>query len=280
MSEGVLENLPKNVMRRSVVQGIEDDIRSCTEQLENRNPSEAVSDPKAVYHRRRQLQERLDVEKPPDLSGSELDVLRKRNKEIEVAVAPLAPSRDEMMKNPPGTVGKNIAFERKHKQDILEWKRNQVILNQESEDPDAANFERIRRVSDRSVNYEDSQIGGEKAISVPTQTFMANYDEIDWTSGPAAEALQAEVKRAMAQMGTSQTIQYILPDGSEAPAIPEPPKPKKPRRKMTPEQRLQASDRLKKARAVKAKNDEARQREREAEVHRPSSPDTQQELAE
>jgi hypothetical protein len=277
MSDNLSETLPKNVMRRSVVQSIEDDIRNCTTQLENRNPNEAISDPKAVYHRRRHLQERLDLERPPDLSSSEADTLRKRNDDIEASIAPLAPSRDEMMKNPPGTVGKNIAFERAHKKEILEWKRNQAILNRDTEDPDAANFERIRRVSDRSVNYEDSQIGGEKSFSVPTPTYMSNYDQIDWANGDAAKALRAEVERTISEMGLSQTIQYILPDGAD---VPSPPQPTKPKRKMSTEHRLASAERLKKARAVKAAKDKERKAARESEVHRPGAPDTQQEPAE
>jgi len=277
MSDNLSETLPKNVMRRSVVQSIEDDIRNCTTQLENRNPNEAVSDPKAVYHRRRHLQERLEIERPPDLSSSESDTLRKRNADIEASIAPLAPSRDEMMKNPPGTVGKNIAFERAHKQKILEWKRNQVILNRDSEDPDAANFERIRRVSDRSVNYEDSQIGGEKSFSVPTPTYMSNYDHIDWANGDAAKALRAEVEKTISEMGLSQTIQYILPDGAD---VPSPPKPTKPKRKMSSEHRVAAAHRLKKARAVKAANDKVRRDSRESEIHRPDEAATKQELSE
>ena len=197
--------LKENYLRPHAEREIEEEIRVCDAQLGTRDQLEQVVDRRKVMQRKRHLERDLETQKPPDLSGVELDVLNKEQKNLAESISSEMPTRDMMMRNPSGAVGYNIGFEKKHKKDILLWKRNQVLLNRGSEDPDIANAERLRPDADSLLSFAGAQIPRKAEYSMPSPQFSAKYDEINWQEKvgelesriSSVEALEKQLKDAI-----------------------------------------------------------------------------------
>ena len=172
--------LKDNYLRPHAEREINEEIRVCESQLGTSNPLEVVVDRRKVAQRKRNLERDLEEQKPPDLSAAELDVVAKDQKELSDSISSEMPTRDMMMRNPSGAVGYNINFEKKHKGNILRWKRNQVLLNRGSDDPDVANAERLRPGGDALLSYAGAQIPRKAEYSIASPQFSENYDEVNW----------------------------------------------------------------------------------------------------
>ena len=182
--------LKENYLRPQQIQDLKQDIESCDRQLGNANPLEQV-DRRKVAMRRRRLQHDLDSQSPPVLGETERVALERERDSLEETLRKKMPPRDIMMRNPSGAVGKNMAFEKRYKKDVRRWKTLQVVLNQDSDDPDIANAERLRPDTDNLVNYADAQIPP-KIMSIPSPQFQQNYENVQWDG--EAEALKEELR--------------------------------------------------------------------------------------
>ena len=195
------------------------DIQAANEQLNEEHPHFRVQDRNAVEARKRRLESQLAGGIAPETTPLERDALAKEQRELTPYLQDKMLSRDQMMKNPPGSVGRNIKYHRDTKDAQLRWKANQLRLNPDSTDPDIANLETIRPETNRNVNYANSQIGqDQEAIhSVPSRRFMENYDGVDW--GNVSETLerQSELLEKAAGVIESQEQRLRALEGPDGP---------------------------------------------------------------
>lgn len=183
-------------------------------------------------NRAKRLKQQLKDYGPPVLTGGAKDKLAKRAKELEDRILSGMPSHEEMRKNPAGMVGKHMRHEKGNKQDILEWKNIQIMLEPDSNDPDLSNFERLRQQGQMDRLRTDAQISG--------QMTYGNIPEWVWEKifeGKPNSALEQAKKVAEAAVATEEKID----------------KRKLPR---TEEQKRILAERLAKAREAKASDDE------------------------
>jgi len=172
------------------------DIDSCDHQLNETDKNFRVEDRNTVLRRRDRLKAQMMDNSAPEVSSTERDALIKEGDAIAAIITDSAPSFDEMRKNPPGTVGKNIQHHRRTKGMGLRWKAIQQIVHPDSDDPDLCNLERLRLESRRDVNYQGSQIGGEVSYSMPSPQYMQNHAQMHWDDTPASESAESEVSQA------------------------------------------------------------------------------------
>lgn len=230
--------LRTNYLRPNAEADLVDEIAAAKAQLITTDVTGRIESQGALRRRIRRMENDLESQKLPDLEGPQLDAIAKETKELEAAIRADMPDRDMMMRNPPGAVGKNIEFERKHKQNILRWKRNMMLLHRDSNDPDIANAERLRpQHTDSLMNMQDAQIAP-KTISHPSPQYMANYEQMQWEGQPQSQESQSELL---------ERLERLEAELAEVRAA----KTKK-RRPMSPEQKERARAALAKARAVKA----------------------------
>ena len=234
----------KSYLRPSVRTELQADIDGLKAEITDPNPVHRIQDPQTAKSRLGRMQKQLDDQAAPEVSSQERPALEARQEALQEHILKTMPSRDMMMKNPPGSVGRNIAHHKKTKAEQVEWKNNQLRLHPDSNDPDLANLERIRPVSDRSVDYTGSQIGGEKTISVPTEQYMQNHDQIEWAS-KAKETIDKQASVIERMGATMDRLSEKLDKLEEAaPKIVQ-----KVKRTMSPEQLEASRERLVKARA-------------------------------
>lgn len=141
--------------------------------------------------RMKRLEDTLVSQSPAtDLPGAVKDKLYARAKAIEEKVSNGMLSKEEMRKNPAGSVGKHMKWEAANKKDILEWKNIQIMLDPESNDPDLSNLERIRPDGVMDRFRSDAQISGMMNYrNIPQE----NWDQAFQGKGPENTALkQAE----------------------------------------------------------------------------------------
>lgn len=116
------------------------------------------------------IDDTLETVSPPKLSGAAKDALNIRRKALEDSIRVGMLSEEEMRHNPPDAVDRNIAWEKAHKDEVLEWKNIKVALDPESEAESNTNIETIRPrqfLGDGSVPYfnPNAQIPGHFAMT-------------------------------------------------------------------------------------------------------------------
>lgn len=101
----------------------------------------------AASKRARDLGKLIDGQVAKPLHGARKDEIAKLAGEVmESTIRPALLTREEMRRNPAGSVGKFLRVENSKpiKQAIQHWKRAQLALEPDSQDPDLANVERFR----------------------------------------------------------------------------------------------------------------------------------------
>lgn len=212
--------LPKRngtYLRQHQIEEANHEKERLTAQLSNPH----VQDRPAVHRELRRIDRMLEHESPPDLTPHQKDVVAVEERNLRDAITADMLSQEEMRKAPPGAVGRLLAFERKHKQNILRWKNCVLALNKGNPNPDIANLERYRpatRPSDPSMHA--AMIPG-KTFSFPSEQFQQNFDQIDFTAnrkemaGMIAKAAQdPEIRQAMMEILTSPETQAESVDPS------------------------------------------------------------------
>lgn len=135
----------------------------------------AQSDVTEVKSRARRLNKQLTEQSPAEVSGRLKDAISKEIQAIEDRVLPGMPTQEEMRKNPAGMVGKHMRWEKAFKKDLLRWKNLQIMREPENNDPDLANFERLRPSGVMDRLRTDAQISGAMNFrSVPQE----NWDQV------------------------------------------------------------------------------------------------------
>ncbi len=136
----------------------------------------------------------LAVKAPPDLTGEDRDRVVRECQEIEGRLQPLMPSDEQMRRNTPGTVGQHLRFDKAAKSrdhfkdgDLSKWKDNQLALNKGSDDPDVANFERMRPLHNHG-SMEGAQIPGTQYHGTnPSQAYLDGHDRTFGDPEPSPE---------------------------------------------------------------------------------------------
>ena len=152
--------------------------------LERTLISRDVQDRANLQSHIRRIDKELSEKAPPDVSGEDRDRMVRECKEIEDRLVPHMPSGEAMRRNPPGTVGRHMRFEKLAKSrkyfeegDLARWKDNQLTLNKGDEDPDIANFERLRPIHDHA-SMLGAQIPGTQYFGTnPSQAYLDGYDK-------------------------------------------------------------------------------------------------------
>jgi hypothetical protein len=173
-----------------------EDAKAEIESMENMLPQlKTPKDKGEVTRRISRLKNALVTQSPPeDLPGAAKDKLYKEAKALEDKLRQGMPSREEMRKNPPGTVGEWMRYEKANKKDILKWKNIQQMLEPTSDDPDLSNVERLRPNGAQDRFRADAQITGQMTYaSVPQENW-----EMALGPGPQNTALK-QVERVQAQ---------------------------------------------------------------------------------
>lgn len=154
--------------------------------LEERLASPYITDKDQI---RRTLGRMNDMERlhaVPDLNPQQRDMASKRVSELESQIKEGMLSSEEMRRAPPGAVDQNVAWERRNKNKIIQWRNLNAALHKglpADQSQELGSIERLRpRVSHLSM--EGAQIPAVRTFSFPSPAYSANWDEI---FGPKSE---------------------------------------------------------------------------------------------
>jgi len=133
--------------------------------LEKNRIEDALRDPRARLEDRqgairtvKGIDRQLATQVPKPFEGSTLDKAVERESNLREELTQGMLTQEEMRRNPPGAVGRHMAWEKKNKKRILEWKELRLRLNHDSNDPDIANLERFRPSTGGTLNLDNAQI--------------------------------------------------------------------------------------------------------------------------
>ncbi len=205
----------------------------------------------------RRISRQLETQTPTPYSGDEADKAAKREAYLRDKILEGMPSQEEMRKAPSGAVGKHMAWEKRVKPLMNEWKAIRLRLNAGSNDPDVANFERFRPTAS-TLNMHNTVVSG-------TQYFMPE------TTSPTVMLTDAQIallrklapevadKLSMMDNATRAEVKAIVTE-QHFPNASKIGKEKKVR-VYTDEQRKAASERMKATMAARKAKKEASQNE-------------------
>lgn len=128
-----------------------------------------LDDPKQAIDTLARIAKQLDADAPKEYKGAELDKAVAREKELREKWMAGMPTAAEMRKNPPGALEKHMAWERRHAQDIDEWKNirqrlyTSGALPSEFEGSSVSNIEVYRQHGGPSeLSMDGAQIAGKQ----------------------------------------------------------------------------------------------------------------------
>lgn len=184
----------KTFLGTTQMQDLESDREYLTKQMEN----PLVQDKPAVRKQLRRVEHDIETQAPPELKGPDLDKEVRLEKELREEIVPNMLSQEEMRKAPAGSVGRQIAFEKRYKEKILRWKNAMRTIHRGSDDPDIANLERFRPTVSQH-NMHGALIQG-KDFNFPSQKYLEGYDGIDWSKrtrepGEDMESFKSRLRR-------------------------------------------------------------------------------------
>lgn len=193
------------LLRPDQIREYEDDIRFCEESLKERN----IQDKGTVIRRKRLLEEAYNKQVPHKVSGKLKDRLAARSKALLDKILPGMPTKEEMRKNPAGTVDKHMRWERKHKADIVEWKKiNRMLASDDSPshmwDTESSNLEKYRPAGAVGYGYRGD-------AGIPGHMAYQGIPEEQWPFDPPSNtALEQVKKRSKPQSEMSKQIQAAI----------------------------------------------------------------------
>ena len=197
--------LPRNRIFLNHDQGeaLRQEIRSSESSLANPLAQDKAGIRKQLGRMRKQLEE----QSPPQLDAEGRDTVSARVRELEASIKDGMPSHEEMRKAPDGAVGAHMAWEKRNKPNIIEWKNGRMALHPGDPDPDLSSVERLRpRTS--VLDMSTAQIPGQ-SFSFPSERFKENYnDAFGKTEEGQAEGPEA---RLPAARGTKRAKQTMTP---------------------------------------------------------------------
>lgn len=127
-----------------------------------------IEDKSAAIQQFRRVSKTVADQTPqPPKDAAEEGRMVARSEALLADILPGMPSQEEMRKAPPGAVDKHMAWERRNKAKILEWKNLRLRLTH-GQEPEAANLER-HRPRDSTLNMDNAYISG-RSFHMPETT--------------------------------------------------------------------------------------------------------------
>lgn len=233
----------KNLLRPDQVQRAKDEIKSLEAKLTNKHIEDKGEVQRQLGRARRDFNGQVPL--PPE-NPEEEDRMVKRAKHLVSEFTQGMPSQEEMRKAPPGAVDKHMAWEKRNKKAIAEYKHIMLRLTAGSGDLNAANIEKHRPVAS-SLSMDNAHIPG-KQIYLPDSTTGLG---VTFTAEQLAvlEQVSPEIRAQLASLdnATRAKVKDVVEGiGLEAPA-----KKATGRKPWTPEQKQAFRDRMAKVRAAK-----------------------------
>ena len=134
------KKLIPNLLRPQQVKDTKDELA----RLDHMVTQPHVSDRSMMQRRIGALRRTLEELTPRGYGPVEIDGAKARADKLLADITAGMLTQAEMRANPAGAVGAHMAWEKRNKDKILEWKHIQLRLNAGNEDPDVANIERFR----------------------------------------------------------------------------------------------------------------------------------------
>lgn len=106
-------------------------------------------------------------------------------------------SDEEMRRNPFGSVGRHVDWEKRNKWNIARYKELMLRTHIGSDDPDVASIERLRPAT-ANVNYDNAQIPRDRVFSFPSEQYKRGWDDAFGKKTP--EEIAAHVARLEADL--------------------------------------------------------------------------------
>ena len=210
-----------------------------------------ISDRPAMYRAYQNLSRKLETQSPKPYGPQEKDKAIRRAAALEARFTAGMPTAAEMRRGPPGAVDKHMAWERRNKKAILEWKNIQQRLHVGGDAGDSysavdiSNVERFRPTGGgiTELSMDNAAIPGTQ-YHIPPRLEIRNVMSDEDRARVAAE---------------NEEMREHFPSRSEPVARPVAKKRKRgrPKRNLTPEQRAEIGRRLHEAKAAKAAAAEA-----------------------
>jgi hypothetical protein len=150
------------------------------EYFEKQMNNPLVQDKPTVRKNLARVEHALETQSPPVLKGEKLDKVVRREKELREELVPNMLSHAEMRQAPPGSVGREMEFQKRYKDKIIEWKNCRRVMFRDSDDPDVANLEVYRPTKSRG-NLDNAFIPG-KEFHFASPQYQEGYDNIDWSA--------------------------------------------------------------------------------------------------
>lgn len=196
-----------------------------------------IQKPGRLMQRKKEVDKQLERSMPEPITNPvEKDHLAKVERDLREKITTGMLSQEEMRKNPAGAVDRHRRWERANKADIMTWKNARLQLHADGSDPstwdrDTANLEQFRPEGARERVRLDAQIPGKMAFTgVPQE----QWDTAFQGKGPENTALK--------QATRAQKV-----------------KPVKTKRILSDEERAKLRERLAKARAIRAQNQQVKE---------------------
>ncbi|MHC4646317.1 MAG: hypothetical protein ACYTBJ_12520 [Planctomycetota bacterium] len=172
---------------------LESDRDYFTKQLNN----PLVQDMPMIRRNLQRVERDIETQAPPDLShpskGPELDKVVRREKELREEIVPNMLSQAEMRQAPPGSVGREMAFQKRYKHKIIEWKNCRRTIHRDSEDPDVANLECFRPTVPKG-NLDNAFIPG-KNFNFASPQYQEKHEDINWHQSDAGAEFETPESR-------------------------------------------------------------------------------------
>tara|TARA_Y100000310_G_C20702209_1_gene830962 strand:- start:7972 stop:8835 length:864 start_codon:yes stop_codon:yes gene_type:complete len=206
---------------------------------------------RAITIRRvKDLKQQMAKHAAPEVSGETRDALYKRREELKTKIRVGMNPHEVQRRNPVGAVDRHMEWEKKNKNNILEYKNIQRVLEPDDESKDLANIEMLRpsmaTPGSDSTYMADAQIPGIFGYhSVPEENWKAAMPDSP-TSNTALK--QVERQEQEAERPEPETVERT----------------KSGRKAMSAENKAKLAENLARARARRKANKEMREQEAKA----------------
>jgi len=137
----------KNLLRPNQVKEAQGELASIKEML-NAPPhiGNQISDRRGMGQRGKRLEKQLDEFSPRAYKSEEKDAAVARFNQLAQDLRVGMPSSEEMRRNPPGAVQKNLAWEKRNKENIKEYKHRGLRLLAGGDEPNSTYGDAITNV--------------------------------------------------------------------------------------------------------------------------------------
>ena len=171
-------------------------------------PNTQGADRGAINRRLRGVREALATQQAPDLNPEQRDAFSREEKRLREQWVQGMCSGEEMRKNPPGAVDKNLRHHRKNSHKISRWKNVIRALHKGDDSPNLSNIERFRpHTTPNDLSMGGAQIPGTAYTGThPSEEYKAGHERIFGAPGTDPEPAEAAPATAKPSSGDRPLI--------------------------------------------------------------------------